>query len=555
MTGQLDPITLEVVRNKLDGIANEMQSTLLRSSFSPIVKEGQDASASLFTMEGETLSQALAVPIHLATLIPVVEVLLAEFPLEEAKEGDIYILNDPYLGGTHLPDIALVMPVFHDGEPFALSAAMTHHQDVGGMTPGSVPTHATEIYQEGVRIPPLKLRDGKVMNDTFLKMMRLNVRMADSFEGDLNAQIAACTVGARRLKELVTAQGRDTLYAIFAELLDRSERLTRARLSEIPDGTYRYTEQLDNDGVDMDKPVRIQVAVTVDDDDFHCDFTGSSDQVKGPFNCVPSGTAAATCFALRAVTDPDIPTNGGCFRPLRLTLPEGSIVNPREPAPVNARTATIKRIASCVLGALKEVVPDKVPADSGNELLILMLGGQRDNGANYVVGDIVASGSGASHRSDGVDMIETDATNCMNLPVEALEMDIPVRVNRFGLRPGSGGAGKHRGGLGCIREYEVLRGDVTVTYRGERHAAPAAGSQGGEPGAVAAAEVRRADGRTETVPSKHVFTLSPGDRLTIETAGGGGYGDPAERNPVQIDSDKRNGKVTAAPGAGIPGRP
>ncbi len=547
MTGQLDPITLEVVRNKLDGIANEMQSTLLRSSFSPIVKEGLDASASLFTVEGETLSQALAVPIHLATLIPVVEALLAEFPLEDATEGDIYILNDPYLGGTHLPDIALVMPVFHHGEPFALSAAMTHHQDVGGMTPGSVPTHATEIYQEGVRIPPLKLRDGTVMNDTFLKVMRLNVRMADSFEGDLNAQIAACTVGARRLKELAAAQGRDTLYAIFAELLDRSERLTRARLSEIPDGTYRYTEQLDNDGVDMDKPVRIQVAVTVDDDDFHCDFTGSSDQVKGPFNCVPSGTAAATCFALRAVTDPDIPTNGGCFRPLRLTLPEGSIVNPREPAPVNARTATIKRIASCVLGALKEVVPDKVPADSGNELLILMLGGQRGNGANYVVGDIVASGSGASHRSDGVDMIETDATNCMNLPVEALEMDIPVRVNRFGLRPGSGGAGKHRGGLGCIREYEVLRGDVTVTYRGERHAAPAAGSQGGEPGATAEARVDRADGSAETVPSKHVCTLSTGDRLTIETAGGGGYGEPSERDPARIVSDKRNGKITAAP--------
>ena len=547
MTERLDPITLEVVRNKLDGITNEMQSTLLRSSFSPIVKEGLDASASLFTLGGETLSQALAVPIHLATLIPVIESLLREFPLEQAKQGDLYILNDPYLGGTHLPDIALMMPVFHGGEPIALSAAMTHHQDVGGMTPGSVPTHATEIYQEGIRIPPLKLRDGDVMNDTFLKMMRQNVRMADSFEGDLNAQIAACTVGARRLAELARSHGREALTAMFAALLDRSERMTRARLSEIPDGTYCYTEHLDNDGVDMDRPVRIQVAVTIDGDDFHCDFTGTSDQVKGPFNCVPSGTAAATCFALRAVTDPTIATNGGCFRPLRLTLPEGSIVNPREPAPVNARTATIKRIASCVLGALKEVVPDKVPADSGNELLILMLGGQRGNGANYVVGDIVASGSGASHRSDGVDMIETDATNCMNLPVEALEMDVPIRVNRFGLRPGSGGAGKHRGGLGCIREYEVLRGDVTVTYRGERHAAPAAGSHGGAPGAVAAAVVHRADGRTETVPSKHVFTLSPGDRLTIETAGGGGYGDPADRDPAQTKDDQRNGKLSAVP--------
>ena len=547
MTEAFDPITTEVVRNKLDGIANEMQSTLLRSSFSPIVKEGLDASASLFTVGGETLSQALAVPIHLATLIPVVGALLKEYPLSEAKDGDIYVLNDPYLGGTHLPDIALVMPVFHDGRPFALSATMTHHQDVGGMTPGSVPTHATEIYQEGIRIPPLKLRDGDVMNDTFFRMMRQNVRMPDSFEGDLNAQIAACIVGARRLAELAATHGAGKLTAIFDELLDRSERMTRRALSQIPNGTYRYAEHLDNDGIDMDRPVRIQVEVTVNADEFHCDFSGSSDQVRGPFNCVPSGTAAAAGFALRAVTDPGIPTNGGCFRPLRLTLPKGSIVNPTEPAPVNARTATIKRITSCILGALKEVLPEKVPADSGNELLILMFGGQRGNGANYVVGDLVASGSGASRNRDGVAMIETDATNCMNLPVEALEMDVPIRVNRFGLRRDSGGAGTHRGGLGCVREYEILRGDVTVTYRGERHGAPAAGSHGGAPGAPAAAHVRRADGGTETIPSKHVFTLSPGDRLTIETAGGGGYGDPANRDPERVEQDARDGKVSAAP--------
>lgn len=545
MTDRLDPITIEVVRNKLDGIANEMQSTLLRSSFSPIVKEGLDASASLFTINGETLSQALAVPIHLATLIPVVRALLDTYPLETVKEGDIYILNDPYLGGTHLPDIALMMPIFHDDKPIALSAAMTHHQDVGGMTPGSVPTNATEIYQEGVRIPPLKLRDGDVMNDTFMRMMRQNVRMPDSFEGDLNAQIAACTVGARRLASLAEAQGGTRLMAIFEELLDRSERMTRSTLAAIPNGTYSYTDYLDNDGIDLDTPVRIQVAVTVGDDDFHCDFTGTSPQVQGPFNCVESGTAAAACFALRAVTDPSIPTNGGCFRPLRLTLPEGSIVNPKEPAPVNARTATIKRIASSILGALKEVLPDKVPADSGNELVILMFGGQRGNGASYVVGDLIASGSGASNRSDGVDMIETDATNCMNLPVEALEMEAPIRVRRFGLRPDSGGAGTHRGGLGCVREFEILRGDVTVTYRGERHANPAAGSHGGSAGAAAAAEVRRANGDIETIPSKQVFKMSPGDRLTLETAGGGGYGDPAARAPGKLSEDRRDGKVSA----------
>jgi N-methylhydantoinase B len=556
MTGNIhDAITVEVIRNKLDGIANEMESSLLRSSFSPIVKEGLDASASLFTLEGETLAQALAIPIHLATMIPVVRALLDTYPVQDATEGDIYILNDPYLGGTHLPDIALMMPVFHNGRPIALSAAMTHHQDVGGMTPGSVPTNATEIFQEGVRIPPLKLRDGAVMNDTFMRMMRQNVRMPDSFEGDLNAQIAACNVGARRLADLADVQGGDTLRAIFAVLLDRSETMTRAALAAIPNGRYTYVDFLDNDGVDLDTPIRIEVAVTVGDNEFHCDFTGTGPQVRGPFNCVRSGTTAAACFALRAVTDPNIPTNGGCFRPLSLTLPEGSIVNPTDPAPVNARTATIKRITSSILGALKDVLPDKVPAGSGNELLTVMFGGQRAAGGAYVVGDLIACGSGAGYRSDGVDMIETDATNCMNLPVEALEMEAPIRVNQFALRPDSGGDGAYRGGLGCIREYEILNGDVTVTYRGERHAYRAAGSHGGGPGGLAGATVVRAGGQTETVPSKQVFAMSAGDRLIVETAGGGGYGDPAARDPERRAADLRNGKVSAGPAAGTRGRP
>ncbi|MDG2284526.1 MAG: hydantoinase B/oxoprolinase family protein, partial [Alphaproteobacteria bacterium] len=247
-----DPITVEVVRNKLDGIANEMQSTLFRSSFSPIVKEGLDASASLFTLEGATLAQAIAIPIHLATLIPVVRTILTEFPPESMAEGDVYVMNDPYLGGTHLPDIALVMPIFFEGRPVAFSAAMTHHQDVGGMSPGSVPTNATEIYQEGIRIPPLKFMDRGVVNDTLIKMLRLNVRMPDSFTGDLNAQIAACEIGRRRLGELKSRYGGPTLLEIFADLLARSERMTRAAIQAIPDGRFTYHDFLDNDGIDLE---------------------------------------------------------------------------------------------------------------------------------------------------------------------------------------------------------------------------------------------------------------------------------------------------------------
>ena len=413
-----------------------MQSTLLRSSFSPIVKEGLDASASLFTADGTTLSQSCSIPIHLATLIPAVAKVLETYPVDGMRDGDIYILNDPYTGGTHLPDIAVIAPVFHRGTVIALSGAMTHHQDVGGMSAGSVPTNATEIYQEGLRIPPLKLRDGGVFNDTLVKMIRQNVRIPDTVMGDLNAQVAACTVAGRRLAELADGYGHNQLASIFDELLQRSETMTRKALSAIPEGTYRFVDYLDNDGIELDKPIRIEVAVTVKGGDIEFDFEGTSPQVKGPLNCVPSGSLAAACFAVRALTDPTIPTNGGCFRPIKLRLPKGTIVNPQEPAAVNARTSTIKRITGCMIGALAQILPERVPAASAGELLVIAFGGSHPDGGRYVVGELIAGGSGASAGLDGVDVIETDATNCMNLPAEAMEMEAPIRIHRVALREG-----------------------------------------------------------------------------------------------------------------------
>ncbi len=546
LQNRLDPITVEVVRNKLDGIANEMQSTLFRSSFSPIVKEGLDASASLFTLDGETLAQAIAIPIHLATLIPVVRTILREFPVDTMADGDIYVMNDPYLGGTHLPDIALVMPIFAEGRPIAFSAAMTHHQDVGGMSPGSVPTNATEIYQEGIRIPPLKYMDRGVVNDTLMKLLCLNVRMPDSFTGDLNAQVAACEIGRRRLRELSGRYGAAMLSDIFADLLARSERMTRAAIRAVPDGVYRYHDFLDNDGIEMDRPIRIEVAVTVSDDSITIDFTGTDGQVRGPFNCMPSGSHAAAYFAVHAMTDPDIPTNGGCFRPIRLHLPEGSLVNPREPAPVNARTSTIKRISGCIVGALAQAMPERAPADAAGEMLLLAFGGTRPDGSRYVIGELIASGSGASQGLDGVDVIETDGTNCMNLPVEALEMDAPIRVHRTELRADSGGDGAWRGGLGLVREYEILSGDVVFTHRGERHVHPAKGRLGGGPGARAVSTIRRAGGMEQPINSKTVDRLHPGDRIIVETAGGGGHGAPEARDPARKAADLADRKVTAS---------
>jgi len=540
----MDPITVEVIRNKLDGIANEMETTLLRSSFSPIVKEGLDASASLFTLQGETLAQAIAIPIHLATLIPIVNKLIELFPPSEMKDGDVYIMNDPYLGGTHLPDIALVMPVFFDGRPIAFSAAMTHHQDVGGMSPGSVPTNSTEIYQEGLRIPPLKFLDAGVPNQTLIKLVRQNVRIPDTVEGDLNAQVAACTVGARRLRELAEGYGSNMLLNVFGELLDRSETMTRRAIATIPRGTYRWVDYLDNDGIELDKPIRIEVAVEVKGDSLHCDFTGTNRQVRGPFNCVRSGVQAAAYYAVRALTDPSIPTNGGCFRPVSLHLPEGALVNPVEPAPVNARTSTIKRITGSIIAALREAMKEKVPADSGGNLLTLAFGGRRRDGSRFVVGELISGGSGASFRSDGVDTIETDATNCMNLPVEALEMEAPIRVNRFSLRMDSGGAGRFRGGLGSVREYEILDGEITLTHRGERHFSRAKGCFGGLDGASSRSVIIRGRDQSEEVPSKVVTTLKKGDRLIVELPGGGGYGDPKQRDRGAVLADIKNGKIS-----------
>ena len=526
---ETDPITTEVVRNKLEGIANEMQSTLFRSSFSPIVKEGLDASASLFTIDGETLAQAIALPFHLATLIPIVKKIIEEFQLDQMADKDIYIMNDPYMGGTHLPDIALVMPIFSGGELIAFSAAMTHHQDVGGMSPGSVPTNATEIFQEGIRIPPLKYSDKGVINDTLLKILKLNVRLPDSFEGDLNAQIAACEIGRRRISDLEVRYSAKVLKNIFLDLLNRSESMTKQAIMALPDGTHAYFDYLDNDGIDLDTPIKIEVSVRVMGDSVEIDFSGTSQQVRGPFNLMPSGAYAAAYFAVHALTDPNIPTNGGCFRPIKLLLPEKSIVNPEEPAPVNARTSTMKRVAGCITGALGQFVPERAPADAAGEMLLLAFGGNRVDGSRYVVGELIASGSGASEGMDGVDVIETDGTNCMNLPVEALEMDVPIRVHKTELNTGSGGSGKFRGGLGLIREYEILHGTVIFTHRGERHSHPARGLMGGEPGGKAYSKIKRYDGKEIVIKSKTVETLRIGDRISVQTAGGGGYGRPADR--------------------------
>lgn len=540
-----DLITLEVLRNKFDVIADEMEIALLKSAYSSIVKEGMDASSALFTAQGETIAQAASIPIHLGCLVPAVERILQEFPPETMVDGDVYIMNDPYDGGSHLPDIVIVVPILYQSTTVALSTTMTHNQDVGGKTPGSVPTDATDIFQEGLRLPPLKFYEGGEPNQTLHAILQKNVRIPDILMGDLYGQVAAGNVGKQRFIELLQEYGCETVLTVIAELMNRAETMTRERLSAIPDGSYTFTDYLDNDGIDLDQRIAIQATVTIKGSDVHCDFTGTSPQVRGPLNCVPTAAIAGAYYVVRTITDSTIPNNSGCYRPVHLHLPEGTVVNPRPPAAVNARTATIIRIADVLHGALVQALPGRLPAASSGQLLVASFGGMDTRrGAPYVTSELGAGGVGARPNKDGIDVLEMGPSNCMNIPAEAIEMSYPLRIGRYSLRHDSGGAGCYRGGLGATKAFEAVDGDVVISIRGERYFTPPWGLYGGQPAAPAQAWIERADGTLEEIPSKRVFTLHQGECLYVDTPGGGGYGDPLERDPKTVRQDVRDRRVT-----------
>jgi N-methylhydantoinase B len=547
MTGRIDPITLEVVRNKLDSIADEMEITLLKSSHSAIVKEALDASAALFDPRGQQIAQAAAAPIHLGMIIPAVQRFVELFPPATMREGDAFILNDPFDGGTHLPDLVMSMPVFWEDRLVAIATAITHHQEFGGRSPGSTPTDATEIFQEGLRVPPMKLYDAGAPNNTLLAMIERNVRIPDVVLGDIHGQLSACQVGRSRLLELVGRLGPDLFATCIDELLDRAERLTREAIARIPAGTYHFVDHLDNDGVDVDRQVRIEVTITVSGSDFKVDFTGSDRQVRGPINCVPASTLAAVYYVLKVATNPDIPNNAGCYRPVEVVLPLGSVVNAQPPAAVNSRAVVVRRCVDCMLGALHQALPDRLPAASSGHPLVMSMGGvDPASGRPYVTAEIGTGGMGARPVKDGVEAIQTDTSNAQNIPAEALELEFPIRVAYCRLRADSGGAGRFRGGLGFEKRFEVTRGEAHFSHRGERHVTSPWGVLGGGAGARSRSLLRRADGTELQIPSKLEFTMRPGDQLDVWTSGGGGYGDPLERSPELVVADVLDGKVTQA---------
>ena len=471
---RIDPASIEIVRRRLEAIAEEMQGVMLRSAVSPIVREANDASASLFLPDGTVVAQSVSLPLLLGCLIPAVARLCAAFPPARMQPGDVYLMNDPYDGGTHIPDVSLLVPVFAEGVLVALAATILHHQDMGGLTPGSVPTTATEIFHEGLRLPPLRLAQDGQVDGQIMAIIACNVRTPDAFEWDLNAQISACRIGAARVAELAARHGPAALTVMLRELVRRAEAATRAAIRAIPDGSWHYSDALDNDGVDLDQAVPIEVEVTVRGDEITVDFTGSAPQVRGPINAVPAGVMAGVYYAIRAVTGPEIPNNGGCFRPVRVVLPEGSVLNPRFPAPVNARTATVKILTNAILGALAQALPDRIPAANCGSSTIIALSGRRADGSIFVVTETVAGGSGASAHGPGVNVVATDIGNTMNQPVEAMEVDAPVRVHELSVRRGFR---RHRAAPGRLRHASRVRGAARAAHPDlPRGAAPARGS-------------------------------------------------------------------------------
>jgi N-methylhydantoinase B len=550
-TVEVDPITLEVIRNRLDVIAEEMEIVLLKAAHSAIVKEALDASAAIFDARGRTMAQAAAIPAHLGMLVTSVRRIVEDFEREPPAPGDAYIVNDPYDGGTHLPDVTIVVPVFHEGTLVALSASMAHHQDIGGKSPGSTPPDAGEIFAEGLRIPLLKLYREGVPNQTFFALLRANVRLPEMFEGDLGAQLAACHTGARLLRGLVAELGVTTVEAAIDQLLDYAERLTRIEIEKIPDGEYSFVDYLDDDGMGS-APIAIAAKVTISGSDFHVDFTGSHPQVRGGLNCVVSSTMCAVYYVIRAITDATIPNNEGCYRPITAYLPPGTIVNALPPAPVGARTVTFKRIADVLFGALAPAIPDKVIAASSGQANIMYVGGVDPATGESYVGYIAvpwAGGMGARSDQDGLDVIETDLTNSLNYPTEAAEGDLPMRLRWVRLWTDSGGAGRYRGGLGYEAEVEWLRGDGTLSVRRDRHRTGPWGLFGGQAAPPCRTLLIHPDGSEEEIPSKKVLTIGEGDVMRVWTSGGGGYGDPLGRPAEVVHDDVLDSRVSVAAAA------
>ncbi len=532
----MDPITLELYRHRFSGIAEEMGITLRRTSYSPNIKERLDFSCAVFDSQGRLVAQAAHIPVHLGAMPASVQAALDTFPTW--APGDVVLLNDPYAGGSHLPDITMISPVFVEtaekrlddqGDahaPAFFVASRAHHADVGGMSPGSLPL-STELYQEGIIIPPVKLYAAGQANDGLLRLILRNVRTPDERRGDLAAQRAAHAVGERRLRDLVTVHGVDEVLAYAGHLLDYSERLTRTAIAGWPKGDFSFEDVIEFVDGDLSTPVKLCVTARIEDETVTFDFTGTAPAIQGSLNTVESVARSACYYVVRCLVGEElgeIPVNSGCFAPVKLIAPQGCLINADPPAAVaGGNVETSQRITDAVIGALAQAMPNRLPAAGQGTMNNVTMGGKTQDGRPWAYYETIGGGMGAAPAGAGLSGAHVHMSNTLNTPVEALEMAYPLRLVRYSLRRDSGGEGIHRGGEGIVREYEMLT-PATVTMLSERRTVPPWGSTGGEPGGVGRNTLIHTDGREETLPSKFTRWFSPGERLRIETPGGGGWG-------------------------------
>jgi N-methylhydantoinase B len=539
----LDAVTLEIIRNQLEGVAEEMGEVLITSAYSPNIKERRDCSTALFDASGRLVAQAEHIPVHLGAMPEAVDAVLDHDP----QPGDVFVLNDPFAGGTHLPDVTMVSPITLNGdsgrEIIGYAVSRAHHADVGGMTPGSMPAGARDIQQEGLRLPPTRLVESGEINADIRELILANVRNARERWADLRAQLAANERGGERLRALLAEHGHEELLGAFDAVIDYSRERVENELSELPDGTWTASDALEGDGV-TDADIPIEVSVELNGGEATVDFAGTAGQVAGNLNAPLAVAKSAVYFVIRCVTDPEIPPNQGCYEPISVRVPSGSLLNPESPAAVvGGNVETSQRVTDVTLAALAEAAPDVVPAGGQGTMNNLTIGGQTDADGENATGEFtyyetIGGGFGARPEKDGMDGVQVGMTNTLNTPVEALEAAYPLSVERYAMRSDSGGNGCYRGGLGIERSV-TLGTDATVSLLTERRRLHPRGIAGGEDGATGE---NRIDG--ESVPAKTTREVEAGTTVTVRTPGGGGHGSPDERDTALEERDRADGKTT-----------
>ena len=537
-----DPVTLQIAANALASIADEMATTIFRTAHSTVVRDGMDFSAALCDARGKTVAQAVSVPFHLGSIPTAMETLLGHYG-DRLRPGDVFLMNDPFDGGIHLQDLFVFKPVFLDGALLGFTATTAHHGDVGGRLPGSSACDNTEIFQEGIRLPWLRLyAEGEPVEDVF-KIVEANVRIPRMTLGDLGAQVAACTVAERELQRLARRYGAAELAELMDALVEHTERLVRHELAGWPDGTASFTDYLGSDGIEA-ADVPITAHVTIAGDELTADLTDAAPMVRGSLNSTRSFVEACVYQAVRAALTVEVPNTSGAFRPIHVRTKPGTVAHVVMPGASSMRGVTGFRVLDAVNGALAQLVPERAAAagEGGNTLAIF--GAERPEGGRFVFYELVVGTWGATPEADGNDGLTNPASLAANIPVEVAESEFPIVVERYGLVPDSGGAGEHRGGLAVERVWRCLTPDTSLIVRSDRAEHPPYGLAGGGPGAVSANVLHRPDGTTEVLPAMFSTTIEAGDVYEHRTAGGGGWGDPLSRDPAAVAEDVLDGKVS-----------